>query len=147
MKISKDKIEFTNGSITLKTSPDGESRMDCILSMLADQIMSSLKHLNHKELWAAEPEMLQVMLPLPEGTARLSVINMDGNRIRVSVDGKTVEEANEHDFALNFLRNVQDGLPELLSDFRDQEYVYSQLKADLRSDLNHLELAIDRYET
>lgn len=146
MKISKDKIEFKNGTILLETSLDGESRMDYILSMLADRIMSSLRHLNREELWKEQPEMLQVTLPLPGRTAQLSIINAGGNLVMAVVDGKIMEETNEYDFANDFLKNVQSDLPGLLSDFRDQKYIYSQIKADLRSDLNHLELALDRYE-
>lgn len=146
MKISKDKIEFKNGTITLKTSMDGESRMDYILSMLADRIMSSLMHLNREELWGENPEMLQITLPLYAGTSKLSIINTGGHLVMVVVDGKIMEEANEYTFANEFLKNIQAELPELLSDFKEQKYVYSQIKADLRSDLNHLELVLDRYE-
>ena len=146
MKISKDKIEFKNGTIALKTGLDGESRMDYILSALADHIMTSLRHLNREELWKDEPEMLQVTLPLPDGTAQLSVVNTGGNLVMAVVDGKIMEEKNEYAFASEFLKNVQTDLPELLSGLRDQKYIYSQVKADLRSDLNHLELALDRYE-
>ena len=146
MKISKDKIEFTNGTIAIKTELDGNSRMDYILSMLADHIMSSLRHLNREELWKDDSEMLQVTLPLSDGTAQLSIINTGGNLVMAVVDGKIMEEANEYMFANEFFKNVQTDLPELLSDFRNQKYIYSQIKADLRSDLNFLELALDRYQ-
>lgn len=146
MKISKNKIEFANGTIDLKTSMDGESRMDYILSMLADRIMSALKHLNREELWKEDPEMLQITLPLSAGTSQLSIINTGGNLVMAIVDGKIMEEADEYTLAHEFLQNVQADLPELLSDLKDQKYVYSQIKADLRSDLNHLELVLDRYD-
>lgn len=145
MKISRNKIDFMNGTIALKTNLDGESRMDYILSMLSDQIMSALKHLNYKELWTATPEMLQITLPLPSGMTNLSILNTDENLVMVVVAGTVMEEANEYNFANEFLRNIQTDLPELISDFQDQNYVYSQIKTDLRSDLTHLELAIDRY--
>lgn len=146
MKISRNKIEFANGTIFLKIGLDGEFRMDYILSMLTDRIMSSLKHLNREELWKEDPEMLQITLPLSAGTSKLSILNTDGNSVIAVVDGKIMEEANEFDFANDFFKNVQAELAELLSDFKDRKYTYSQIKADLRSDLNHLELALDRYE-
>lgn len=147
MKITRNEIKFTNRCIAIKTGTEYTTRMDYILSMLADQIMSSLKHLNRPELWEDETDMFQIHLPLASGAAVLiSIINISENKIQVLVDGKVMEEADEFVFANEFLKNVQSSLPKLISDLKDQKIAYSQIKADLRSDLNHLELVLDRYE-
>lgn len=147
MKITRNEVKFANKSIAIKTGTEYAARMDYILSMLADQIMFSLRHLNRPAFWEDEAEMFQIHLPVASGeTVLLSIINISGNKIQVLVDGKVMEEADEFVFANEFLEKVRSTLPELISDFKDQKTVYSQIKADLRSDLNNLELVIDRYE-
>lgn len=146
MKIKRNVIEFEGKSVDIKTSTRDTARMDYILSMLTDQIISSLKHLNRPEIWGDEAELFQIQLPLANRNAVLSIVNVGGNKIQVLIDNEVMEEADEFVFANEFLKNVQSSLPNLISDFEDQKIVYSQIKADLRSDLNHLELVIDRYE-
>lgn len=146
MKIKRNVIEFAGKNVDIKTSTKNTARMDYILSMLTDLIISSLKHLNRPEIWRDDVELFQIQLPLANRNAVLSIVNTGGNKIQVLIDDEIMEESDEFVFANEFLKNVQSSLPDLISDFEDQKTVYSQIKADLRSDLNHLELVIDRYE-
>lgn len=146
MKIKRNVIEFAGKNVDIKTSTKNTARMDYILSMLTDLIISSLKHLNRPEIWRDDAELFQIQLPLANRNAVLSIVNTGGNKIQVLIDDEIMEESDEFVFANEFLKNVQSSLPDLISDFEDQKTVYSQIKADLRSDLNHLELVIDRYE-
>lgn len=146
MKITRNEIRFLNTSLTFKTGTGHTSRMDYIISMLTDQIMSSLKHLNRPEIWGEEADLFQIRLPLTDGEAVLTITNVDGNRIQILIDGEVMEEADEYVFASEFLKEMQSLLPDLLTDFKEQKYVYSQIKSDLRSDLNNLGLVIDQYE-
>lgn len=147
MRIMKNKIEFPNGeSIDIINSTEMPYRMDYILSMISDQITSALRHMNQPKFWQDTPETLLVSIKTADGAeTALSIINADHNRVKVMLGNICMEETDEVVFANSFLNTIRNNMDELLSDFQEQKYVFSQLKADLRSDLNHLELAIDRY--
>lgn len=51
----------------------------------------SLKHLNRPEIWREEDNLFQIRLPLTNGEAELLIVNIDGNKIQVLIDGEAME--------------------------------------------------------
>lgn len=132
--------------IKIETGLKDKNRMDYIISMLSDIICSALRHMNQPKIWKNSPETISVDLPLKDGIIKkLFILNKDGNKIQIFLDNQLMEETDELEFAKTFLRNVRDNMDELFVDFKKNPYIFLELKADTRADLNHLESAIDHY--
>lgn len=148
MIISHNAITFMDGNVIhIKTGTKDKNRMDYIISMLSDIICSALRHMNHPNIWKDPLETISIDLPLKEGMVKkLFILNKEGNMIQVFLDNQLMEETDELEFAKNFLQNVRNDMDELLVDFKKNPYIFLELKADTRADLNHLESAIDHYQ-
>ena len=147
MKITKNQIKFTAKTITLKTDAERIYQIDYVISMLSGLIVSSLEGINREDLWTDYPDFLHVDIELEDGTeTQISIYNSDNHLIKVFVGNDLVEEVDELLFATQFLENIRNDINEIYSVYKQNKDIFANMKADIRDELNNLELAIDLYE-